>query len=52
MARLAKRIGLDFDDAMQYYVASKLGADAIASYDSDFDGLDVPRVEPKDLLNR
>ena len=46
-ATLAKRMKCDFDDAIQYYVASKSGSDAILSYDRHFDGLDIPRVEPK-----
>lgn len=45
-AMMAKLVGLDFDDALQYYVAKRLGAEAIVSYDKHFDGLDIPRVEP------
>ncbi|MEM3083759.1 MAG: PIN domain-containing protein [Nitrososphaerales archaeon] len=41
---------LDFDDALQYYVAKKLGVEAIISYDKHFDGLDVPRKEPADMI--
>ena len=37
---------LDFDDAIQYYAAEKLGAAAIVSFDQDFDDLDIPRLEP------
>jgi len=40
----------DFDDALQYYVAKKLGAKAIVSFDKHFDGLDVPRLEPKQVI--
>lgn len=43
---LTKTTKVDFDDALQYYVAKKMGADAIVSFDRHFDGLDVPRVEP------
>jgi len=43
---LMKQTGLDFDDVLQYYVAKKLGAESIVSLDKDFDGLDLPRVEP------
>jgi uncharacterized protein len=39
---------LDFDDALQYYVAKRLGVSAIVSYDRHFDGLDVPRIEPRE----
>jgi predicted nucleic acid-binding protein len=40
---------LDFDDAIQYYAAKKLGAAAIVSFDRDFDDLDIPRLEPKQV---
>jgi predicted nucleic acid-binding protein len=43
---LSEKIGRDFDDALQYYVAKKLGANTIVSYDRHFDGLDIPRSEP------
>lgn len=45
-ALLAGKVHRDFDDSLQYYVAKKLGAEKIASYDRHFDGLDVPRSEP------
>jgi predicted nucleic acid-binding protein len=45
-ALLAGKVRRDFDDSLQYYVAKKLGAEKIASYDRHFDGLDVPRWEP------
>lgn len=44
------RIKLDYDDSLQYYVAKKLGAKAIISFDKHFDKTDLPRMEPKDLL--
>ncbi|MEM2843159.1 MAG: PIN domain-containing protein [Candidatus Bathyarchaeia archaeon] len=47
---LMNRIKLDFDDALQYYIAKKLGVEAIISYDKHFDKLDVTRKEPADLL--
>jgi len=50
-ADLADKIGLDFDDGLHYYVAKKLGA-AIVSYDKDFEGLDVKRLEPGDLVKK
>ncbi len=37
---------MDFDDSLQYYVAKKLGARAIVSFDQHFDALDIPRLEP------
>jgi predicted nucleic acid-binding protein len=46
---LAEREGLDIDDAIQYAVALSVGAEAIVSFDRDFDGLKIPRVEPGDI---
>ena len=46
---LQENTKLDFDDALQYYVAKKLGLSAIVSFDGDFDGLDVKRIEPEAL---
>ena len=45
-AILMKEIGRDFDDTLQYYVAKKMGAEVIVSFDRHFDGLDIPRIEP------
>ncbi|MCC6051198.1 MAG: PIN domain-containing protein, partial [Thermofilum sp.] len=47
---LAEREELDIDDAIQYSVALSLGAEAIVSFDRDFDGLKIPRVEPGDIV--
>jgi predicted nucleic acid-binding protein len=49
VANISRTIGLDFDDTMQYYVAKKLGVDRIVTFDHHFEGLDIPRAEPKDL---
>lgn len=49
-ALISQKIDLDFDDALQYYVAKKLGAESIVSFDEHFDKLDIRRVEPRDLL--
>ncbi|MEM0268877.1 MAG: PIN domain-containing protein [Candidatus Korarchaeum sp.] len=49
---LMDRLGLDFDDSLQYYVAEKLGVEAIVSFDRHFDGLGIPRKEPSDFLKR
>ena len=51
IALMTKRIGLDFDDTLQYYVAKKVGVEAIVSFDEHFDGLDLQRVEPHALLH-
>ncbi len=48
-ALLAERIGRDFDDTLQHFVAKKLGAEAIVSFDRHFDGLDLARIEPGTL---
>lgn len=47
---LMGKVGLDFNDSLQYFVAKKLGAEAIVSYDKHFDKVDVPRREPRDFL--
>jgi predicted nucleic acid-binding protein len=49
-ALISEKVGLDFDDTLQYYVAKKLGVDALVSFDEHFDKLDLRRVEPRDLL--
>ena len=51
-AMLTKRKSVDFDDALQYYVAKRLGVEAIVSYDKHFDKLDVPRAEPSQLIKK
>lgn len=50
-AKVAENAGLDFDDALQYYVAKKVGARAIVSFDRHFDGLDVPRKSPAEVAD-
>jgi predicted nucleic acid-binding protein len=52
IAIVSQKIGRNFDDSLQYYVAKKLGAECIVSFDKHFDGLDIPRVEPKQILER
>jgi len=49
-AMLMDKITLDFDDALQYYIAKK-GAEAIISYDKHFDKTDIPRKEQKNFYN-
>jgi hypothetical protein len=49
-ALIAQKIGLDFDDTLQYYVAKKLGVEALVSFDQHFDKVDIRRIEPRDLL--
>ena len=47
-SELARKIGLDFDDGLQYYYAKKAGTQ-IVSFDKDFDKTDVRRVEPREI---
>ena len=47
---LMKKLKLDFDDSLQYYVAKKLGVKAIVSYDKHFDKTDIQRKEPSDFI--
>jgi len=47
---LMDKIKLDFDDTIQYYLAKKLGVEAIVSYDRHFDKTDVRRREPSEFL--
>jgi predicted nucleic acid-binding protein len=42
-------MGLNIDDSIQYSSALSLGVKAIVSFDRHFDGLDIPRVEPKTI---
>ena len=49
VARLVQTSRLDFDDALQYYVAKKTGAHLV-SYDKDFDRTDIRRVTPEEIL--
>jgi len=39
------------DDAIQYVVALLINADAIVSFDKDFDGLGIPRREPIQIVS-
>jgi predicted nucleic acid-binding protein len=50
-ALISQKIGLDFDDTLQYYVAKKLGVDAVVSFDEHFDKLDIRRIEPREILS-
>ncbi len=47
---LAKETGLDIDDAIQYSAALAVNAEAIVSFDKDFDNLKIPRKEPREIL--
>lgn len=47
---LASDAGLDFDDGLHYYYAKSRGV-PIVSFDTDFDALDIRRLEPQDILH-
>jgi len=46
--QVARRFGLDFDDAYQYAVAERYGL-TVVSFDADFDRTERGRKVPKDL---
>jgi len=46
---IAEKDGLDMDDAIQFTAAISINADAIISFDKDFDGLKIPRKEPAQI---
>lgn len=50
VAILSEKIKRDFDDTLQYFIAEKIGAEGIVSFDRHFDGLDIPRLEPSEIL--
>lgn len=50
-AELADRVGLDFDDGLQYYFAKKRRV-PIVSFDKDFDRTDIERLEPGQVAIR
>ena len=49
-AVLASDIGRDFDDALQLFVARKVGATSIVSFDKHFNKLEIPKREPSWIL--
>jgi len=49
IVQIARRFGLDFDDAHQYAIAARHGL-TIVSFDSDFDRTELGRKTPEDLL--
>jgi len=48
--KIAEETILDMDDAIQYSSALSIKAGAIISFDKDFEGLKIPRKEPKDVI--
>ncbi len=49
IAQLTKKLKLDFDDSLHYYVAKKLNLQLV-SFDRHFDKVDIARKEPKDII--
>lgn len=47
---IAKENSLDMDDAIQYTAALSINANAIVSFDKDFDNLKIPRKEPRQII--
>jgi len=47
---LSAKIGLDFDDSVQFYVAKRTSSSAIVSFDQHFDKCGIPRKEPLQIL--
>jgi predicted nucleic acid-binding protein len=47
---LSKSTKMDFDDALQYSIAKRENIKAIISFDTDFDGTELKRVEPEELI--
>jgi len=47
---IAREAGLGIDDAVQCEAALSIRAQAIVSFDKHFDSLEIPRVEPRELV--
>ncbi len=43
---------LDIDDAIQYSAALATGSQGIVSFDRDFDFLEIPRLEPQEIVEK
>ncbi|HOE18785.1 MAG TPA: PIN domain-containing protein [Syntrophorhabdaceae bacterium] len=49
--QLTKKTGLDFDDALHYFICKSFGL-KVVSFDKHFDKTDIKRLEPKDVLKK
>ncbi len=47
--KLSKKLNLDRDDAIQYYICKTYNF-KIVSFDKHFDSTDVERIEPKNII--
>lgn len=50
ISTLSEKIGLDFNDSVQFYVAKLTSSSSIVSFDKHFDGSGIPRREPSEIL--
>lgn len=48
--KLAQKLNLDYDDAIQYYIC-KTHNFKLVSFDKHFDSTDVERIEPKNIFS-
>lgn len=48
-ADVGAKMKLDVEDAIQYSAAMAVGAEGIVSFDKHFDGLKIPRLEPRSV---
>ncbi len=47
---ISQEIRLDFDDALQYFVAKQMRCQAIVSFDAHFDKTDLKRKTPSEIV--
>lgn len=50
IAEMTKKLKLDFDDSLQYFVAKACGCEVIVSFDKHLDRTDLKRKTPSDFL--
>jgi predicted nucleic acid-binding protein len=50
ISNLCHKIGLDFDDTIQYHTAKTFQCHSIVSYDKDFDKTNLKRITPENFL--
>ncbi|MBI5787739.1 MAG: type II toxin-antitoxin system VapC family toxin [Candidatus Schekmanbacteria bacterium] len=48
--KLAQKLKLDFDDAIQYYICKSFRL-KLVSFDKHFDNTDLKRIEPIEIIN-
>ena len=50
--KFAEKMPLDFDDSLQYYLATEAGCDAIITFDKDFKKTKMKLFTPKEVLRK